>query len=320
MAPLPDMILLYRSGHEYQRTLRSVLTSWSIEVTEFKYIAELHESNILGKAPIAMAIVDEQDASGIEALRSVMHANNWIQRIMVSDSQDIELFERAINKAHINYFIGLPHEPLKLSLYLKKAWQRYQNVTRPLMKFNVLTDIAESLLHENQRYKMEANTDALTHLLNRRSFNNMLKRFWNRFKNKGMYFSLAMLDIDHFKKVNDQYGHLAGDRVLQFLADILLKNQRLGIDFTFRYGGEEFVILSASTDTSEMEQYIKRLLNLIREKSVFYQEQEIRFTFSAGISCSALASSEEELIDQADLALYSAKETGRNRVVVFRKS
>jgi len=320
MSRLPEQVLLYRSEHPYQEELKSILTSWSVKYIEFTVLSEINKTKALEQATVVLAITDESDHRAIEALRSVMHANNWIQRIMISDSHKSELFEQAINKAHINYFIGLPAEPLKLSLYLKKAWQRYQNITRPLMKFDALSNITQNLLEENESIRLQANTDALTHLLNRRSFNNMLHRFWNSYKNKELYFSLTMLDIDHFKRINDTYGHQAGDRVLQFFADILIKNQRLGIDYAFRYGGEEFVILSVSTNEQEMCKYTERLLNLVRGKTVYYQEHEINFTFSAGISTSIKAHSPEDLIDQTDRALYKAKENGRNQIVIFQET
>jgi len=314
---LPRQVLLHRSQNTYLTHLKRLLENWQIEIFEASVRAEYRDTGILDSVPVALALVSEEDFSGIDFLRSIMHSNNWIQRFMLSAPAKTELYMRAVNKAHINYLLTLPPEAASLATYLSKAQRRYENLTRPFAKFDALTDIAEELLLDNQKFRLEANTDALTQLMNRRSFNNIFQKIWQKYKQKGIDFSLAILDIDHFKKVNDMYGHASGDLVLKNLGDILLSNQRMGIDYAFRYGGEEFALISLNSNGKEMKGYVERLLRMVRNTVVKDKGNFIRITFSAGVSQSRDDGSPEKIIDFADKALYRAKQSGRNCVVVY---
>ena len=315
----PVAVLLHRSDTAYLHQLQRMLRNWQIEVYEVAVLAEIPDKSLLDAIPVAIAIADEKDISGLDFLRSVMNMNNWIQRILLTPDVDPEIYERAVNKAHINYLIPVPTEAVKLETYLRKAQKRYEQITRPFAKFDALTSITKDLLQENEKFRMEATTDPLTKLMNRRSFNQILERVWKRFKEKNIPFSIAMLDIDHFKVVNDQHGHQAGDAVLSKLAEILLNNQRVGIDYAFRYGGEEFTILSSNTNEEDMKGYLERILSIVREMVVHYKSNPIQITFSAGV-CEAFYDEEpEQMIARVDQALYQAKDAGRNRVVIAAK-
>ncbi len=314
---LPSSILLHRSNTAYLHQLKRIFKSWQVEVYEAAVLAELRDKNILDSIPVAVAIVDDTDISGLDFLRSVMHSNNWIQRIMLTPHNDPEIFERAVNKAHINYLIPVPSEASKLEVYFNKALKRYEQITRPFTKLDALSTITEDLIQENEKFRLEATTDSLTKLMNRRSFNQIFERIWQRFKEKRIPFSLALLDIDHFKRVNDTYGHQAGDVVLQKLADILMKNQRVGIDYAFRYGGEEFTIISTNTNEHEMKGYLERLLAIVSETGFFYEGERIAISFSAGV-CEAIPDEKaEDMIVRVDATMYKAKEAGRNRVFAY---
>jgi len=116
--------------------------------------------------------------------------------------------------------------------------------------------------------------------------------------------------------VNDQFGHQAGDHVLEKLAEIILNNQRIGIDYAFRYGGEEFAILSSNTNGQEMKMYLERLLTIVRETVVIYKDDEIKVTLSAGVCEVSFNESPESLIANSDAAMYKAKNSGRNQVLL----
>lgn len=315
---LPATVLLQRTKNDYYQELKHTLQSWDINVLDISVLAEVSEKTILETIPVAMAIVDEINFSGIDFLRSVMHANNWIQRMMLAPQMDLEFIERAVNKAHINYLLQLPVNKAKLESFLNKASRRFDFITRPFAKFDALTNVTEELLADNEKFRMEATIDPLTKLMNRRSFNKVLERVWGRYKEKGIPFSLAILDIDHFKRVNDTWGHPVGDLVLQKIAHIMHTNQRIGIDYAFRYGGEEFAIISSNTNGREMNLYLERLLHLVSEARVLYKTDEIGVTFSAGVSEVSDGHTPEDLINLADGALYKAKESGRNQVLLAR--
>lgn len=168
-------------------------------------------------------------------------------------------------------------------------------------------------------------TDSLTGLLNRKSFESMFDKINNiipddndtysgdrRNKEERKYW-LAMLDIDHFKMINDKYGHLYGDEVLILLAEIIRKYLRYD-DLIFRFGGEEFVLIIKSADIEGARCGLQKLLNSV---SSFIFPQVGKVTISAGAVCMTCNSYSKTLLDYADQALYYSKENGRNQLTFF---
>ena len=158
-------------------------------------------------------------------------------------------------------------------------------------------------------------TDGLTGLYNRRHFDNTVEREFLRSKRYGGDLTLAIIDIDYFKKINDTYGHLCGDYVLKEVAYLIQDNFRK-TDIVFRYGGEEFVIILTETSTKGAEISLERLRGAIEKYSFRFENQKINVTISIGA-----ASNEPENVNQvivnADKALYKAKSSGRNTVKIF---
>jgi len=264
------------------------------------------------------AAVGKRDKSGIEFLRSLMIHNPISQRVMLSHTEDSDLLRMAINRSHINYVLDYPAQKNEIEKYVVKIQRRFNHLNKPFQKYDALSEVTEDLLNQNEKFRKEATSDTLTKLYNRRSFNSFIKRYWELWESKKVTFCLAILDLDHFKKVNDTYGHTVGDKVLKAIANTLSTNKRTGIDFIFRYGGEEFSIISTSINLSEMETYVLRLNHSIKELSVPVKKGvNINVTISAGICCVENSISIQELIDKADKALYKAKDAGRDRVFVF---
>jgi diguanylate cyclase (GGDEF)-like protein len=163
-----------------------------------------------------------------------------------------------------------------------------------------------------ERYKREALNDSLTGLLNRRAFSSLMSSMMGN--TEPIPFALAMIDLDRFKKVNDRFGHVAGDKVLKAFSRLLHENMREGLDQAFRYGGEEFAVLSFHSSMEDMINLMKRILELARSTIVEFEGKKIRFTFSAGIAHSKETVIPERLIELADEQLYKAKNEGRNRI------
>lgn len=158
-------------------------------------------------------------------------------------------------------------------------------------------------------------TDALTGLYNRRHFDNMIEREFLRAKRYSNDLSIALMDIDYFKKVNDTYGHLCGDYILKEVAYLILENFRK-TDMVFRYGGEEILVILTETPLEKAVIPLERLRKSIENYPFNYDGQDIRITISIGAeSINPEISDYEELINNADRALYQAKENGRNKVV-----
>ena len=161
----------------------------------------------------------------------------------------------------------------------------------------------------------QALTDELTGLSNRRHFLQHLRQELSSYGRYGNPFSVAMLDIDHFKKVNDTFGHAAGDQVLKALADMLGQKLRL-IDVAGRLGGEEFAILFPNTEMTEAEIACRRLLADLRDEKIQTDAGTISITMSIGLTASAATVGDgETLLKIADALLYEAKAAGRDCVI-----
>ena len=159
-------------------------------------------------------------------------------------------------------------------------------------------------------------TDCLTGLYNRRYFFEFSENELARSKRYGKKLSLAMMDIDHFKRVNDQFGHQTGDRVLKMISDISLKNLRK-VDVMCRFGGEEFVILLPETSGVEAYLAAERIRREIDGASLETEKGEVSVTVSIGVAdLGEEIQTLDELISKADQAMYQAKDQGRNRVCI----
>lgn len=168
----------------------------------------------------------------------------------------------------------------------------------------------------NSQLEELGRVDGLTGLYNRRFWEEQFVMEYKRSIRSDNPSTLIMLDIDHFKKVNDTYGHPAGDEVIKALADIITKAIR-ETDIAGRYGGEEFVILLPDTPIANVEFVSERIRRLVEKCTVKYDEIDITFTISIGIAAfSKTHSDSTQWLDSADKALYQAKESGRNRVVL----
>ncbi|MBE9504195.1 MAG: diguanylate cyclase [Proteobacteria bacterium] len=173
----------------------------------------------------------------------------------------------------------------------------------------------QELLH---KVEFMAITDPLTGLYNKRRFYDVLKKEFLSSKRYNHSLSCLILDLDHFKEINDKYGHLAGDATLKEVGSILAKALR-EVDTISRFGGEEFVVLLPFTPKKDATLVAERIRKSISETNVKYEKQEIKVTTSIGVaSIEDIQGGEmDALIQYADDALYQAKHNGRNRVEVF---
>jgi diguanylate cyclase (GGDEF)-like protein len=170
------------------------------------------------------------------------------------------------------------------------------------------------------RLQEQAIRDALTGLFNRRYLDETLPRELSRAKRDGYPLALIMVDIDHFKQVNDTYGHSAGDEVIRSLGAILRQGAREG-DIACRYGGEEFIIVLPHMSVEAALVRAEKWRTEVEAIRVRHGDFDIRFTISAGASgYPDHATEHENLIECADLALYMSKKDGRNRVTHFNPS
>ncbi|MDD2699273.1 MAG: GGDEF domain-containing protein [Arcobacteraceae bacterium] len=172
----------------------------------------------------------------------------------------------------------------------------------------------EQLEKELQQVRKESEIDHLTGLLTRRWYDRQSKRFDDNFRRNGVNYAIAFFDIDHFKKVNDTYGHEAGDVVLSTFAKVLLKSTR-DTDILGRYGGEEFISLVQFTNIKELYVYMERIKLIVTGHMFKYNDIKIPITFSAGVTIRSSNDSHEHSVKKADELLYKAKQSGRNKII-----
>lgn len=177
---------------------------------------------------------------------------------------------------------------------------------------------ADLIRQKNDALKRLAITDYLTGIYNRREFEKRVRAFWNISSGKSDYFSILLLDADHFKQINDNYGHPAGDECLKQLAALLKDNITGSDDCLARYGGEEFIVL-LNCSSKEALEVAERIRSGVEALTIKYEGGSFALTVSIGVSTTLVSTinatrGPEQLISRADEALYRSKMEGRNRV------
>lgn len=214
----------------------------------------------------------------------------------------------------------ITHSGISIPYHLVQDGEVY-----PLQGLQRRNDELQSMVEERTReleeanFKLEllSNTDGLTGIANRRSFDLVLEQEWYRAQRSGIPLGVIMLDVDHFKHFNDRYGHLAGDDCLRTLARVLLKEVRRSGELVARFGGEEFVVLMPDTGLDAALEIARRIQESVWSLALPHEQSKSGIvTFSLGVA--SLVPSEhyvpDDLVRQADRALYRAKELGRNRL------
>jgi len=193
-------------------------------------------------------------------------------------------------------------------------------IHRPDGEFNGLHGFLRDVTverRERERLQTEASTDPLTGLANRRLFDQTLSEEFDAARRQQIPLSLLMLDLDHFKQVNDEHGHPAGDAVLKNVARAL-KRVAHRDDLVARTGGEEFAIVLHETDGPGAEAAAERCLTAIRETDTNWGDESLQITISVGVAAfnASAHARPEQLVARADAALYEAKQSGRDRVSI----
>jgi two-component system chemotaxis response regulator CheY len=225
---------------------------------------------------------------------------------------------RAANLPHYTYLVLLTSKSAQNSIVegLKAGADDY--LIKPFDRNELMARLAigERILKLEERLEQMATHDALTNLLNRRALYAGAQTELNRSVRENSPLSLIMLDIDHFKSVNDAYGHPAGDKALCLVAETLVQNKR-DYDLVGRWGGEEFLALLPKTSLADAITIAERFRAGIEAARLQMPGGgAVNFTVSLGVSSTTFGSLDiEELIHQADMALFLAKNSGRNRVM-----
>jgi len=232
--------------------------------------------------------------------------------LFIIEKKIISEAEKLIAKESDNEMPLLDEYSILLSHYKKL----YKQLTR-LIKIN--DKQSTKLTSENLILEEVSKHDALTGILNRRSFNICFEHEWNKALKSKKSIAMLIIDIDFFKKVNDTYGHQAGDEILKKVAEVIQASARRGDDVAARYGGEEFVVLLPNVILTDAKNIAEKLRVKIENLDCQFLGESIKSTISIGVSTiiPKKTMQSELLFNQADKALYEAKNTGRNKICLY---
>ncbi len=211
---------------------------------------------------------------------------------------------RLIEKSHEN-------SSVKIDEILYDFSSVHQKVEDQMRKAN---DTIKELRKQITILEDTSNLDPLTRTYNRRALENYIESV-RKMEERPYQTRMLLIDIDDFKYVNDQYGHLAGDRVLMFLGKLISSSLRDG-DKVFRFGGEEFLVILNEGNDDVCKKVSERILNGVRTNTLLYKQHQIKITLSMGSAVFQEGDTFESFIERADKALYKAKANGKDQLVV----
>lgn len=238
----------------------------------------------------------------------------FYKRKLTTDKSDLE---EALAKSKTACEKSEQARQLLLQEQQANQYQLEEKVQERTLELNIALQELEEANHELEK---KNTLDELTGLYNRRFYDQKIVAEYRRSKRNLTPLSLVLIDIDHFKAVNDTYGHLAGDHCLKCLGEHIKHCLKRGSDTAFRYGGEEFCLILPDTDTKGAIALAELLRERVAKQDCLYKEIEIPLTISSGVSTyiQQVDVHPEQLFACADKALYQAKDTGRNQTKTYQ--
>lgn len=260
--------------------------------------------------------------NGLELTKS-LRATDWGQNlyiIMLTSVEDEEEFVKAFD-AGVDDYITKPINLRTFRTRLRAAWhyrklqESWERDREQLKRF------AAELALSNRKLEHYALTDVLTELPNRRAGLETLAKVWSIANRSGQLMAVMLIDIDHFKNINDNYGHAIGDKVLKEVAASIRDTARKGDAFC-RIGGEEFLVVcqNGNADAKPVILFAERLRQHVKKQKITINEIHIQVSISIGVALKETSmKNEDHLVNAADKALYAAKKAGRDRVFLARE-
>jgi diguanylate cyclase (GGDEF)-like protein len=281
------------------------------------------ENDIKSAIFLRIALDKQSVKEMIESIDGVLDklSLRLIEMFESSDSSTVEI--QKIKKELESYnessssSTNFAHAHKKLYTIAIALEENTQALTKDLKKHSsevgILSKKIEHLEQELARAREESKEDFLTKLFNKRALEEFMNIKEAEFERYEKNFTVVFFDLDHFKAVNDTYGHDAGDAVLVAFSKILKKDAR-NVDIVGRYGGEEFVAILSETDTDGGIVFAQKIRNKVKNARFMYKSNRIELSVSAGVSERKIHASLQSTMKAADEALYKAKDNGRDRV------
>jgi len=295
-------VLLAEDSPIYRRLIEDQFRDWGFNLVVARDGKEAWKILSSSNAP-RLAILDWvlPEVDGVEICRRLRSASKDLPYtytiLLTAKSERQEMLEAM--EAGVDDFLAKPFDPptLKARLLVGKR----------------IIDLQHKLVSANQALQFAACHDFLTGLWNRAEIIKFLDRELERARRDRTPVGIVLADVDHFKSVNDKFGHDAGDAVLKSVADAMTTSLRL-YDGVGRYGGEEFLMVIPGCDLGITIRRANQIREYIANHAIPLQSQTTKVTVSMGITVAEGSADTEELVRQADIALYQAKHNGRNRV------
>jgi len=260
-----------------------------------------------------------QDASGLDLLEQYRRhpALADIPVIMLSSTDEPTIKKQAF-VGGANDYVVKSYDTIELIARIRYHSRFYINLLQRNAAYAALRESQQLLQEKNAELERLTNTDGLTGIANRRYFDDYLAAEWRRAQREQVPLSLLLMDVDHFKRYNDKYGHVAGDDVLQEVAAALDSVSRRPADLAARYGGEEFALILPNTTVEGAlilgEKMLQVVLNLHIPHAASTTHQWVTISIGAVSLIPSATDTPIDLIERADACLYRAKENGRNQV------
>ena len=255
----------------------------------FTEVTGYSAEEVIGKTPRIL----QKDGTDREELARI--------RVALEKKEPVRATLKNFSKSGKEYWVDLSMLPLKNHEGLVT---HFASIQRDITEYKKL----------EQDLQILCRTDPLTTAANRRAFNETLSQEFSRFKRSQKQYALIMIDLDHFKTINDQHGHSVGDQVLIEVTERCRDNLRVH-DIMARLGGEEFCILLPYTDSTQAEKVAERLRAMIEKKPIIVDGLRLKVTISVGISLVSIHDEDgHQAMDRADQNLLNAKNSGRNQI------
>lgn len=272
-------------------------------------------SSYLNESARVISTLNEDKATNVAYTEALFHnAYEDIAKQSISSYKDTNEKMRKLSKLHEKTLKECSSEQIDLESITSKFNEIQNHMTDEVNKAN---EVISKLNSQVKYLEEKTNLDALTKVFNRRALSSYLDNVCSN-KKPPFNMHLLILDIDDFKQVNDTYGHIAGDKVLIFIANVLKKTLRDG-DKIFRYGGEEFVIILNRLDKEHCISTSNRFIKLIRENKLIYKQDKLNVTISVGSTKFIQGDTPDSFIERADRALYKAKANGKDQLYTETK-
>jgi diguanylate cyclase (GGDEF)-like protein len=251
--------------------------------------------------------------SGRHAIQDLLRSlSDFVSDLMESNlSYDTKMKDHKVSIDQAMTMAGLEEIKRLLVHEIEDMQSTSEDYRRQLEHANATIRDQQEIL---ERFRIDSKMDFLTKIANRRAFETRLTEEFERTKRYRSVFTLIMIDIDHFKKVNDVYGHNAGDQILRLVAQVLEDQTRFN-DFVSRYGGEEFAVLLPESKADQGRYVAEKIRRAVENTSFMNVDEKIKVTVSAGVGeVVAESDTPATFVERVDAALYEAKKNGRNRV------